>query len=211
MFKVSSKETILFDHHSKMYLFTKKTNAWDEYAVGNMKIRANVDNLNAVELLLHSEKGSMISYNEVIDGNIFIDESQISQCILMWTRRDCVEGKQWAIEFDDVKTCEKFCNIVLVVTAAPEKMTATYQPDFMQQLNLFSMTESPEEFKQRFMKTYKATRIQSYLRNIQTWHEINASLGIASESQRQFYQSVCENLIQTSISLSTKESSNNKP
>lgn len=91
----------------------------------------------------------------------------------MWIGRDLskhtsVEEEQWAIQFNDVKTCEQFCNVVLVVTAAPEKVTATNQPDFMQQLKPFSMTESPEEFKRRFMKIYKATRVQSYLRNIQT-------------------------------------------
>lgn len=62
--------------------------------------------------------------------------------------------EQWAIKFDDIDTCRKFYNIILIATASPEKTSADDCSDaeLMNSSLEFTTKESPDKFKARAIK-----------------------------------------------------------
>lgn len=187
----NENRTILFDHHAKIYRYVEETKKWSIYGAGNMQI-FDVARPNSVQLSLHHE-GSNI-FPQSIDKNTQFNEKQMTDGVLTWVEMDLSKNKgeirQWAVKFNDIETCKIFHNIITVATSAPEKANEFQNEDVLNELLEFSVTESPEEFKRRCENVYKAKKNQRLWHNLQTWNELNKSLGISTDSQIRYYERI---------------------
>lgn len=196
MFEMSTTEeekTVLFDHNAKIYRYAEKTKEWNIQGVEKIQI-ANVNNSNDIQLSLYSEGEPNMTIRQLINKDTQFNTNQMKLAVLTWIGQDSfenqVEKQQWAVKFNSTDICEKFYSVVLVATAVPGQIQANQfsSSEFMQQLLEFSATETPEEFKRRCANALKAVKVQQFWRNLQTWHEVNVSLGISTESQRRYYE-----------------------
>lgn len=198
-------KTILFDHHAEMFRYTDQMIGWKKHGTGNMQI-LNMDHSYEIQLLFYREEESRIFCRHIITRDTQFDEAQMSEAVLTWVGRDLLENRakneQWAVKFDNIDICQVFYNIILLSTAVSEKEQCEFptQDSCIDQLLQFSTKESAEEFKQRCVNVRKATKVQSFLRNIQIWNDINFGLDITTESKRRYYQSLCQKMSQKASS-----------
>lgn len=193
---------------------------WKQHEVGKMQIVSDSHDLNKVQLLVKRENETTFVLKQVIGKETFIDQTQMSEGVLSWIGRDLseynsVEDEQWAIKFDDIAACKQFYNVILVATAVCTQMPKV---DFSgtiedtHRLLEFSTKETSENFKQRCVNAYMSMKIEQLSRNIQTWNDVNVSLGIKTESQRCFYERLCQYQKETLTKQSTEKTdmSNNQ-
>lgn len=196
----SEKDKItLFEHDAEIYRYIEVSKKWIKHGNGRMKI-IDMGNPNQVQLLMCRDGKTDICC-QFIDKDTQFNETQMSQAVLTWAGQSeyRAETEQWAIKFDDKDTCKMFYNIILISTAVLEKRTGeTPIAGFIDELHEYSTTESPEDFKRRFVDAYKASTLQTFLHNLQVWNDINVSLSITTESQKRYYERICQSLNKTS-------------
>lgn len=190
----NENRTILFDHHAEIYRYVEETKKWSIYGAGNMQI-SDETRPNSVQLSLHHE-GSNIS-PQSIDKNTQFNEKQMTEGVLTWVEEDLSKNKgekrQWAVKFNDIETCKIFHNIITVATSAAENANESQNEDVLNEILEFSVTESPEELKRHCENVYKAKKNQRLWHNLQTWNELNKSLGISTDSQIRYYERILKN------------------
>lgn len=188
-------ETILFSGNATFYCFVKNVNEWRKYGCGKTEIVNSASNQGYI--ILHRQGESSPCFRQFIHSNTAYDDTQITDGVLAWAGRNVLnqgaEEEKYAVKFNEIEMCKTFHNVILIETSAISKKDQEKEVDIHRILQ-YATKEPAEAFALRCATAHKLHKIQNIMRSIQTWNDVNVSLGITTESRKRHYERICQNI-----------------